>query len=249
VAVPEVVVAGTPEQVARGEKVAALLCVGCHSLNGELPLSGGVSMSEDSGMPIGAIYPPNLTPAGEIASWSDTDLFRVIRTGVDREGRGTAMTSFPGVQSLSDEDVLAVIAYLRQSEPVEYETPEYSPSILLAVLTAAGFLPVDVPAEVTPIITPAKAASAEYGEYVFKYLECISCHGEKLDGSVAPPFPPGPDIRPLISSISTADFTHLIETNAAKAQPDDIMIWKNLSRLDEVEKEALFLYLQEYVGQ
>ena len=250
VAMPQQVeIAGTRDQVARGEQISLRLCVGCHSTNDELPLTGGKNMSDDAGMPLGKIYSANLTPAGEIASWSDEDLFRVIRTGVDNTGRVTAMASFLGVQALSDEDVLAVIAYLRQSKPVDAEWPEYSPSLLTAVLGAAGFVANDAPAEITPITAPPKAATAEYGKYVMDYMECSSCHGEQLDGVVPPPFPAGPDIRPLISSISTADFLHLIEANAAKSTPDDIMIWKTLNRLDDVEKEALFLYLQEFVGQ
>jgi len=249
VIVPAVTIAGTAEQVARGESVAERLCVGCHSLDSELPLSGGSSMSEAAGMPLGDVYAPNLTPGGEIADWSDEDLFRIIRTGVHKEGRLSAMATLPGVKALSDEDVLSVIAYLRQTAPVETDWPKYSPSLLLALLSAAGLFSADVPADITPIIAPEKAANTEYGKYVFEYMECIGCHGEQLDGVVPPPFPAGPDIRPLVRSISLADFVHLIESNTAAATPDDIMVWKNLNRLDDVEKQALFLYLQEFVGR
>jgi len=249
VSVPAVAVAGTPEQIARGERVAERLCVGCHSTNDELPMTGGKNMSDDAGMPLGDIYSANLTPAGEIASWSDEDLFRVLRTGIDNEGRATAMVNFPGVHALSDEDVLAVIAYLRQSPAVQNEVPPYAPSLLTALLTAAGFLSADIPDEITPISVPPKAATAEYGKYVKDYMECSSCHGEQLDGVVPPPFPAGPDIRPLMRSISLDDFVHLIEANTAASTPDEIMIWKTLNQLDDMEKEALFLYLQEFVGQ
>jgi mono/diheme cytochrome c family protein len=249
VTVPAISVAGTPEQVARGEHVVERLCVGCHSLNSELPVSGGTNMSEAAGMPMGDIYAPNLTPAGEIASWTDEDLFRVIRTGIHKQGRATAMATLPGVKALSDEDVLSVIAYLRQTAPVETDWPDYNPSLLVALLSAAGLFSAEVPGEITPILAPEKAANTEYGKYVFEYMECIGCHGEQLDGVVPPPFPAGPDIRPLIRSISLASFIHLIEANTAAATPEDIMVWKNVDRLDDVEKEALFLYLQEFVGE
>jgi mono/diheme cytochrome c family protein len=246
---PQVIVAGTPEQVARGEKVALMLCAGCHSETSDLPLSGGSNLSVDAGMPLGDIYAPNLTPAGEIANWTDADLFRVIRTGVDNEGRVTSMVNFPGVQALSDEDVLSVIAYLRQAEPMARETPPFRPSLLLALLAAGGFVGGDVPAEITPIVAPPVGVTAEYGKYVKDYMECVSCHGEALDGVVPPPFPPGPDIRPSIQALSAEQFISLVEAKAAAATPADLMIWQTLNRLDSTEKKALWLYLKEFVAQ
>lgn len=49
-------VAGTPEQIARGEHLASVLCAGCHSLNGEFPMTGGRNMSEETGLPLGDIF-------------------------------------------------------------------------------------------------------------------------------------------------------------------------------------------------
>lgn len=242
---PEVAVAGTPDQIARGEHLAGVLCSSCHSLNGDLPLSGGENLSEDAGLPLGDIYAPNLTPATDIKDWSDSDLFRTIRTGVDDEGRATAMTAVVGTHALSDEDTLAIIAYLRQSPAVENVTPEFKPTILMALFAGAGLISMDMPAAVTVTSAPLKAATADYGEYVLAYLDCKSCHGKNLDGVVPPPSPTAPDIRNYMSHWSKDDFINVIHAYAASAQPSDTMPWKNLSRMDDVELEALYLYLHQ----
>lgn len=249
VAVANVTVAGTPDQIARGEHLAQVLCAGCHSLNGDLPLSGGKNLSEDAGLPLGDIYAPNLTPGTDIKDWQDSDLFRVIRTGVDDVGRATAMTSIVGVQSLSDEDTLAVIAYLRQSPAVENPTPEFKPTILMALLAGAGLIPMDVPATVTVIPATPKAATTGYGEYVLKYMDCMSCHGKNLDGVVAPPYPPAPDIRNYLSRWSKDDFFNVVHAYTSSAQSSDVMPWKDISRLDDVELEALYLYLHQVTAK
>jgi mono/diheme cytochrome c family protein len=249
VSVPQVTVAGTPEQIARGEHIAQVLCAGCHSLNGDLPLSGGKNLSADAGLPLGDIYAPNLTPATDIKDWLDSDLFRTIRTGVDDQGRATAMTAVVGVHALSDEDTLAVIAYLRQSPAVVNETPEFKPSIVMALVAGAGLIPMDVPATVSAVSVPPKAATVEYGKYVLTYMDCTSCHGENFDGAVAPPYPAGPDIRNYFSRWSKDDFFNVVHAFAASAQPSDVMPWRDISRLDEVEREALYLYLHQATSQ
>ena len=249
VSMPEVTVAGTPDQIARGEHLARVLCADCHSLNGDLPLSGGENLSNDAGLPLGDIYAPNLTPATDIKNWSDSDLFRAIRTGVDDEGRATAMTSIVGVHALSDEDTLAVIAYLRQSPAVENETPEFKPTILMAIFAGAGLIPMDVPATISVVSVPPMAATGEYGKYVLTYMDCTSCHGEKLDGNVPPPYPAGPDIRNYLSHWSKDDFFNVIHAYTASAQPGDVMPWSSIDRLDDVEVDALYLYLHQVTSK
>jgi mono/diheme cytochrome c family protein len=59
--VVEVQVAGTAEQVERGRALASLSCAGCHSIDKELPLSGGENILADVPIPIGKATPPNLT--------------------------------------------------------------------------------------------------------------------------------------------------------------------------------------------
>lgn len=245
VALPQVTVDSSPEQLVRGEHLAEVLCASCHSLNGDLPLSGGKNLSEDAGLPLGDIYAPNITPTGNIKDMSDTELFLLLRTGVNEEGRATAMTAVLGPRALSDEDAAAVIAFLRQSAPVQGETPKFKPSILMALLAGAGLIPLNVPTMVTMVSAPPKDANPEYGQYVMALMDCQSCHGVNLDGNVPPPYPPAPDIRPILSALSYEQFFDLVQANASAAQAGQVMPWKFIARLDEVELKALYLYLHK----
>lgn len=120
---PNLTVAGNADQRARGEHLAISLCAGCHSPNGELPLSGGLDVGKDSPAPIGELIAFNLTPGGPLKDWSDGEIFRVIRQGVDRDGRRLiAMSNLP-VRHLSDDDIQAVIAYLH-SQPAMPDPPK-----------------------------------------------------------------------------------------------------------------------------
>ena len=99
---PELTVAGTPEQVARGEYLVNIACAGCHGATGpdgaptgEHPLSGGWNMSKAEGFGfIGDMVTENLTPGGKLAGYSDGELFRVLRYGVNQEGHTLGMMMF-----------------------------------------------------------------------------------------------------------------------------------------------------------
>jgi len=77
---PNVQVKATAEQLAWGEKYAKL-CAGCHSSNQQLPLAGN-QFGGEIPLPIGTLYAPNLTPAGDIKNWTDGEVIRAIREGV-----------------------------------------------------------------------------------------------------------------------------------------------------------------------
>jgi hypothetical protein len=81
--VTDLIVAGTPDQIARGQHLASSICVGCHSTNGELPLSGGRDIGVGLPVPLGSFFSINLTPAGPLKDWSDGEVLRVLREGVD----------------------------------------------------------------------------------------------------------------------------------------------------------------------
>ena len=185
-----VAIAGTPEQVARGEHLAAVMCGTCHSTNLQLPLSGGPNLSDDAGLPLGDLYAPNITSAGVIKNLSDDEIWRILRTGIDPHGRITMMAGVPASR-LSDDDAKAVIAYLRRAPGVEKQTPAISISPLLAVLAGAGLIQLSAPAAIQPVSAPPKAVSREYGDYIVSLLDCRGCHGPKLDGNAPPPSPPG----------------------------------------------------------
>ena len=89
--VPDLKVAGIPEQIQRGQAIANSFCDACHSKTG--PLTGGVDIGKDFTMPVGSFVSSNLTPAGQLNHWSDGEIFRAIRDGIDADGRGLTVMS------------------------------------------------------------------------------------------------------------------------------------------------------------
>jgi mono/diheme cytochrome c family protein len=248
VAAVNIPIEGTPEQIARGEHLASFLCATCHSTNGELPLSGGNNLSQDSGLPLGDLYPPNITPAGKLQGLSDGDIYRILRTGVEPGGRLTAMGFFP-LRNLSDEDAKAIIAFLREQKPVEGTRPPLNASPLLAAFVGLGFIKADAAGgSIQSVSAPPKAITREYGEYVASFGDCRGCHGPTLSGDAPPPAPPGAaNLTLIVPKWSKDDFFQAMRTgvdrNGHQIQPP--MPWKTIGKLDDVELEALYTYLHE----
>jgi len=124
--------------VERGEYLVELLgCGSCHTdgaLDGgadlERALAGsavGIAYTSPMGVQTpGVVYPPNITPDAEtgIGLWSDGQIANAIRAGVGRHGsRKIAMMPWQGYTMISDEDLNAIVAYLRSIKPVEHRVP------------------------------------------------------------------------------------------------------------------------------
>ncbi len=124
--------------VERGEYLVELLaCGSCHTdgaLIGEPDMSHAMAGSRtgiaytsplDDRWP-GVIYPPNITPENStgIGNWSDLQIGNAIRAGIGRHGnrRITAMP-WQGYAMMSDEDVAAIVSYLRSIRPIKHEVP------------------------------------------------------------------------------------------------------------------------------
>lgn len=196
--------------LARGEHLARTSCAGCHSPNMQPPLSGSEDdfLAEPGMPPFGHLVGPNLTPGGRLAQYSDAELARAIREGVNREGRPMLIMPSPRFHRLSDRDVAALIAYLRSQPAVERATrPRELTPLAYLVLGAKVFPLSDMPEAPASQGGPAEAATPEYGEYVVSYLTCQDCHGPDLrgarEGQLAPK---GPDLVAVASAHSLAEF-------------------------------------------
>ncbi|NNU80833.1 c-type cytochrome [Halovulum dunhuangense] len=146
-------------------------CGNCHTPMGpdgfvmEQELGG--RLVEDG--PAFTAYAPNITPAGRIAGWSDAELARAIREGIRPDGTliGPPMP-FAMYRGLSDDDLSAIIAFLRTMTPVEGETP---PSEYRIPLPPAYGPPVESVAAVPAGVT------VEYGAYLAgPVAHCMECH-------------------------------------------------------------------------
>ena len=241
----QLTVEGTPEQVQRGQYLANAFCVSCHSQTGELPLTGGVNIAKDVPMPIGSMISANLTPAGPLQDWTDAEIFRALRQSVDRHGRVLPVMSTVYSRFMSDEDIKAIIAYLRSQPAVEnpIQDPPTQLNFLGVLVTGLGIVP-QLPEVTGEIIAPPKAASAEYGEYLISFEDCKSCHGSDLTGGNNQLTPNGPTLS-MVKGWTQDQFITAMRTGV---NPDgrtliDLMPWKIYGRMDDTDLAALYQYI------
>lgn len=244
-------VTGDPAQIARGQHLvtAVTKCVDCHTqdLGGKLFIDGG---------PFATIYSSNLTAGkgGVLSRYTDAQLETAIRHGVRSNGRGLMIMPSDEYANLSDEDVSAIIAYLRSLRPVDREHPASKLGPIGRMLVTAGQLPIMAAARMdhnaTRPAVPPVGPTREYGQYLVSVGGCRGCHGPNLVGgpSPEPGAPPAANITPAgpIGKWSEADFVRAIRTGT---RPDgskikDFMPWRSMSRHTDDELHALWLYLR-----
>ncbi len=76
----------------------------------------------------GVIYPANITPHMEtgIGGWSNQQIANAIRAGVGGHGSDRIETMpWQGYALMTDEDLDAIVAYLRTIPPVEHRVPRH----------------------------------------------------------------------------------------------------------------------------
>lgn len=243
---PEMSVVSSPERVQRGEYLANSFCVECHSTTGEMPMTGGIDFAEDIPLPLGSMVSANITPAGVLKDYTDGELLRVFRSGVSRDGHTLAIMNSVNVRYMSDEDLESLIAFLRSQTPVEKanQYPADKLNYLAMVMTGAGMIPGNPPVE-GPIVAPPKAATAEYGAYVLSYQDCRVCHGEQYTGGAGGLAPVGPSLM-AARHWTSEQFKQTLRTGIRPdGQPlGEDMPWKAAGRLDDVELDAIYAYLQ-----
>jgi mono/diheme cytochrome c family protein len=177
-------VQGTTDQLLRGQYLVEHVsdCVGCHSdhvtkfgfpvkpgTEGE----GGFVFDKNLGFP-GVVAAQNITPDPEfgLGNWSDGEIIRAIREGVDRNGDALfPMMPYQHLRTMSDDDVKAVVVYLRTLKPIHKGVP--AKHIDFPVNLFVKFAPKPIDGVVT---APDPSDSVAYGKYLSTISGCYECH-------------------------------------------------------------------------
>ena len=193
---PVMAVSHEPSAVARGEFLFkyGLGCWECHSsvADPNSPPSGGKPFDlRKIGPGFGMFYTPNITPdsATGIGGWTDGEIVRAVREGVSKNGRKLfPLMPVANFHGMSDDDALAIVAYLRSIPPVSNAIPEHDLTFVTKAFFTVGILK-PAPEIATPIITPPRGVTPEWGKYVSSNAGlCSDCHSVRnlMDGSFYP---------------------------------------------------------------
>jgi mono/diheme cytochrome c family protein len=109
--------------IKRGEYLAkAADCMACHSKPGGQDYAGGLGFK----LPFGTLYSTNITPDKDtgIGNYSDQDFINAMHRGIRRDGaRLYPAMPYTSYSLMTDEDALAIKAYLFSLPPVRSPAP------------------------------------------------------------------------------------------------------------------------------
>jgi mono/diheme cytochrome c family protein len=228
-------------------------CAACHSSNGNLPLDGGSeNLLASNGSSLGTLVGPNLTSGGPLKDWSDAEIVRAIREGVDRDGRALLIMPSDAFHHMTDADVGTLVGYLRSQPAVERATPPRDVNLLGLTLIGVGVFPTAAQPHLdAPQTAPPTAISADYGKYLVDISACASCHGQDLHGrapgSAGPP--PGPNLAAIVPGWLEGDFVRFFRTGvdpSGRTINPVLMPWQSIggSYTDD-ELRAMYAYLRQ----
>lgn len=237
--------------IARGEHLVSAVahCAYCHGDN----LAGDIF---EQGGPQGIIVASNLTGgAGGIGSdYTTEDWVRTLRHGVMPQGRSAFIMPSISFSEMSEDDLLAMVAYLQTIPPVDNELPQTTPGLLFYLLIGAGPLTEALAATRIDHDAPFPAApeegeTAEYGAYLATIAQCAGCHGPELAGGQAcGDCPTGPNLTPggELRGWTQDDFVTALRTGTTPTgrQLSDFMPWRYFQNMSDSELSALWAFLQ-----
>lgn len=269
---PDVTASTDSAVIARGHYVVRTLapCAACHGdpnnrdgfFSGEdIALIGGFKFD----IPPGEFYSRNLTPdsATGLGAVSDQAIARALRNGVGHDGR--ALLPFMEVQGLADDDLRAVVSYLRTLPPVRHEVPPHHFNLLGKAVKATLLANPVGPAGSPPVSAP-RGPTLENGRYLAESVSlCWSCHTERdmKTGNLIGPRYAGARVfnesddtthiwsPPNITSDPTTGRLALFTEDQFVARfregrriPRSPMPWQAFQRMDEDDLRAIYRYLK-----
>jgi mono/diheme cytochrome c family protein len=258
--------------VARGHYIVRSLapCAACHGdpkqiaaaeAGQDVPLCGGYEFA----IPPGNFYVRNITPDPEtgLGNVPAKAIARSLRTGVGHDGR--VLLPFMEFQNLSDDDLVAVVSYLKSQPPVHNPIPAHQYNVLGQILKATMLANPVGPRE-TPLAMSPRGATVENGKYLVESVAlCGSCHtqrdektgafvGAHLAGSTG--FvnerdrshtwsPPNLTSDPATGRLSAMDEDAFVTRfRAGRLLEGSPMPWQAFMKMNEEDLRAIYKYLK-----
>jgi hypothetical protein len=273
----DITIEATPDRIKRGKYLATsiTLCMDCHAVRDWTKFSGppkpgtlgagGDRFDQTVGLP-GIYYAKNITPFG-IKRYTDGELFRVITTGVTKEGRPMfPLMPYLNYGKMDREDIYSIIAYIRSIEPVESTIPEPESDFPVSILINT------MPQKATLTTRPDTTDQLAYGAYLANASGCVECHTQIQQGRIMKEvsfaggrefkFPNGAVVRSSnITQDETsgigkwteeqfvgkfkqyADSSYVVPT-VAPNEFNTIMPWLMYARMKESDLSAIYTYLK-----
>lgn len=270
-AYPNIKASADPAVIERGRYLvtSSAHCADCHAPESMYPdVAAGKEVSLHGGrvfnLPVGTIQAPNITnDATGIGNFTDQEIARSLRHGVGKDGR--ALFNFMPFQDMTDEDLTAVISYLRTTKPVKNEIKVRKLNPIGYMVNAFFIKPVG------PSATPEKSIRpdtlVEYGAYLANSVSnCRGCHtnrdlttGAYVGAMYAGGFHMESPKEPTRWEVVTPNLTPDPETGhmyhwtekqfierfrKGKMIEHSTMPWGPFRRMRDLELKAIYKYLQ-----
>lgn len=272
---PDLSASTDPAVVERGRYLARgpAHCAQCHTTgdrerpqdSAHAPFSGGLEFSMG---PLGSLYARNLTPHATtgIGRRTDAELARTLRTGVLPEGELSIFMRLSAAE-LADEDIVAVISWLRSLEPVENAVPDRQFSLLGKAVVRYGF-PTISPrtGSIEAVQASPDGPSEARGRYLAEHVAlCVMCHTAFDQSTFQPMGPPagggtpepshGDDAdmefcAPNLTSHPTGVTGRLTEDafvarlKAGRVHASSIMPWEGFQATTDDDLRSIYRYLR-----
>ena len=250
--------------IAKGKYLTAMGdCQACHTASGGKPFAGGLYMNT----PFGKISTPNITPdkATGIGDYTDEQFIRVFHAGVGKDGEYLyPVMPFPWYTKVSDEDVLAIKAYLFSLPPLDAPRKPLEIAFPFNVRTALAAWDVAFLKQGRFKPDPSKSDEINRGAYIVEGLEhCGECHDSRNmlgAGAISKPLQGGEidhwyapnitsDVRTGIGRYSDAQLFSYLKTGTAAGMgtvvgPMAQTQHESLSQLTDSDIRAVVAYLK-----
>ena len=120
--------------------------------------------------PAGRLYSKNITPAA-IGAWTDGELLRAVTQGVSKDGTPLfPLMPYPHFGAMDEDDVHAVLAYVRTLKAIERHAPPRQLNFPLNLIVRT------IPAPNTFGKRPSPDDKVAYGKYMTAAALCSDCH-------------------------------------------------------------------------